>query len=152
MYVKCDKLEFAYKLFEKMPERDVCLWNARLLGLVQSGFPDRFSLLFLQMRLHGTAPDSVTIIGLTQYVTELKDLDLVKGAHAFTVHVGMLNNVSLMNTVISAYGKCADLILAELIFRLDIESRTIVSWNSLIAGNALFENHHRTFSMYKHVS
>ncbi|KAJ8440479.1 hypothetical protein Cgig2_013638 [Carnegiea gigantea] len=127
----------------------VAHWNSQIREAVNDGFPERALVfpLFLQMRLHGTVPDSVTIIGLTQYVTELKDLDLVKGAHAFTVHVGMVNDVSLMNTVISAYGKCADLILAELIFHgLDIESRTIVSWNSLIAGNALFENHHRTFT------
>ncbi|KAJ8445318.1 hypothetical protein Cgig2_010676 [Carnegiea gigantea] len=150
MYVKCDHLEFAYKVFEKMPRRDVTLWNAMLLGLVQSGFVHRFSLLFRQMRVQGTAPDSVTIIGLTQYVTELKDLDLIKGAHAFAVRVGMLKDVSLVNTLISAYGKCADLISAEGIFHgLDVESRTIVSWNSLIAGNVLFENHRRTFSLYK---
>jgi len=152
MYVKCDQLGLAYKVFEEMPERDVTLWNAMLLGLVQSGFVDRFSLLLRQMRVQGTAPDSVTMIGLTQYVTELKDLYLVKGAHAFTVRGGMLNDVSLANTLISAYSKCADLVSAEGIFHgLDVKLRTAVSWNSLIAGNALLENHHGTFSLYKHM-
>ncbi|GMH29656.1 hypothetical protein Nepgr_031499 [Nepenthes gracilis] len=73
MYVKCDYLECACNVFDKMPNRDVALWNVMLLGFAQSGSVDRFFCLFRQMRHEGMTPDSVSIIGLTQTVAELEN-------------------------------------------------------------------------------
>uniref|UniRef100_A0A803M2K9 Pentatricopeptide repeat-containing protein n=1 Tax=Chenopodium quinoa TaxID=63459 RepID=A0A803M2K9_CHEQI len=153
MYVKCNELDFAHKVFEKMPKRDVTLWNAMLLGFAQLGSVDSFLVLFREMRLLGFVPDFVTIIGLTQSVVELKNVNLVKGVHAFGTRVGMLNDVSLVNTLISCYSKCGDLVSAEGMFDgIYSESRTIVSWNSLIAGHALVGNYYKTLPLYRFMS
>ncbi|CAO2833042.1 unnamed protein product [Amaranthus hypochondriacus] len=150
MYVKCDNLKFAHKVFDELPHRDVTLWNAMLLGLAHSGSVDQFFRLFQEMRLQGFPPDSVTIIGLVQSFTHLNDLDLVKAAHSLAICVGMINHVSLANTLISGYSKCGDLISAEGVFgTIYYKSRTLVSWNSLISGHALSGNYHRTFSLYR---
>ncbi|KNA15984.1 hypothetical protein SOVF_093400 [Spinacia oleracea] len=150
MYVKCSELELAHKVFEKMPLRDVTLWNSMLLGFAHLGSVDRFFVLFQEMRLQGFVPDFITIIGLTQSVIELKDVNLVRGVHGFGIRVGMLNDVSLANTLISGYSKCWDLVSAEGIFdRICSDSRTIVSWNSLIAGHALVGKYYKTFLLYR---
>lgn len=150
MYVKCNKLNLAHQVFDNMPERDVTMWNAMLLGFAHLGSVDGFFVLFQEMRLHGFIPDLITIIGLTQSVIELKDLNLVRGSHAFGIRVGMINNVSLANTLISGYSKCGDLVSAKCMFdTICFESRTNVSWNSLIAGHALIRNHNETFNLYR---
>uniref|UniRef100_A0A803N8C5 Pentatricopeptide repeat-containing protein n=1 Tax=Chenopodium quinoa TaxID=63459 RepID=A0A803N8C5_CHEQI len=153
MFVKCNELDFEHKVFEKMPKRDVTLWNAMLLGFAQLGSVDSFLVVFREMRLLGFVPDFVTIIGLTQSVVELKNVNLVKGVHAFGIRVGMLNDVSLVNTLISCYSTCGDLVSAEGMFDgIYSESRTIVSWNSLIAGHALVRNYYKTLHLYRFMS
>ncbi|KAL9225026.1 hypothetical protein vseg_000998 [Gypsophila vaccaria] len=152
MYVKSRQLELARKVFEKLPDRDVTSWNAMLLGFAQSGNVGRFSLLFREMRLQRVVPDSVTLIGLTQSVIETNDLPLVRGTHALGIRVGLINDVSLANTFISGYGKCGDLLSAADMFdQLNVQSRTIVSWNSLISAHSQLATCHSTFRIYQAV-
>ncbi|GAB4826285.1 hypothetical protein Ancab_009150 [Ancistrocladus abbreviatus] len=150
MYVKCDHLDSAYNVFEEMPVRDVTLWNVMLLGFAHSGLVDRFFGVFAQMRLEGVHPDAVTIIGLTQAVIEFQDLYLVQAVHSVAIRFGMLDDASLANTIISAYGKSGDLAMAKDVFEMiDLDFKTVVSWNSLIAGYALSGNYWRVVDLYK---
>ncbi|XP_074312391.1 pentatricopeptide repeat-containing protein At4g19191, mitochondrial [Silene latifolia] len=150
MYVKSNQLEFAHRVFDKMPERDVTSWNAMMLGFAQSDFVGRFFLLFREMRLLGVVPDSVTLIGLTQSATKISDLPLVKGAHALGVRVGLMDDISLVNTFISGYGKSGDLLSSVGMFdEIHFESRTIVSWNALIGAHSLLGTYCSAFRIYQ---
>lgn len=37
MYVKCSNMEYAYRVFDKMPQRDTVSWNAMVFGYAGSG-------------------------------------------------------------------------------------------------------------------
>lgn len=137
MYWKCDRFDYAYDLFEKMPERDVASWNAILVGIAQLHFPFRFSCLFREMRFGGIKPDSITVMALTHSVLHTKNLELMKSVHSFGFRIGTDADVSVANTWISAYGKCGDLVSAKMVFdEIDTELRTVISWNCLIAAYA----------------
>ncbi|KAJ4840163.1 hypothetical protein Tsubulata_000258 [Turnera subulata] len=138
-YLKCDHLPSAHQLFEKMPHRDVASWNAMLLGFAQMGFPDRALVTFREMRVAGVLADAVTVIGVSKAVVET--LEWAKGIHSFGVRIGVDADVSVANTWISLYAKCGDLDLAESVFcGIEAPLRTVVSWNSMIAGYAHFED------------
>ncbi|XP_021801507.1 pentatricopeptide repeat-containing protein At4g19191, mitochondrial-like [Prunus avium] len=135
MYVKCDRLADAYILFERIPMRDVACWNVMLMGFAQLGFLDKVLRLFHEMRFARILPDTITVMGLTQASLETKNLALVKAIHAFGIQIGIDGDVSMANTWISAYSKCDDLSSAMAVFNgIEIGARTVVSWNSMIAG------------------
>ncbi|CAI9109122.1 OLC1v1008879C1 [Oldenlandia corymbosa var. corymbosa] len=137
MYVKCGKVEYAYQVFEGMPDRDVTAWNAMLMGFVQVGFVVRVLGLFYRMLFGGFRPDSVTVMGLTQLASGLKDGRLLSSVHCLGIRLGLGEDVLVANTWISAYAKCGDLPLSDMVFNgIDSQSLTVVSWNSIIAGCA----------------
>jgi pentatricopeptide repeat protein len=150
MYVKCNQLDDAHRLFMRMPVRDIASWNAILLGFARSCFLDRVSCLLHEMRFAGIQPDSVTVMGLTQAVLHTKSLKLVKSLHSLGIQIGIDADVSVANTWIAAYAKCGDLSLAEMVFNeINISVRTAVSWNSMIAGYANFKNVFHSVNCYK---
>ncbi|KAL5555874.1 hypothetical protein UlMin_038110 [Ulmus minor] len=139
MYLKCQELRFAYNVFDKMPVRDVASWNSMILGFAQLGFVERVLCLFHCMRVAGIRPDSVTIMGLTQAGLHSKNLGLLRAIHSLGIRIGVDVDVSVANTWIGAYSKCGDLDIAKvLVDGIDLDVRTGVSWNSLIAGYANF--------------
>ncbi|KAJ9170306.1 hypothetical protein P3X46_018423 [Hevea brasiliensis] len=150
MYVKCHQLDMAYNLFVKMPKRDVASWNVMLVGFAQLGFPDKVFHIFQEMRSTWTFPDSITILGMSQAISCVKNLELAKGVHAFGIRIGIDTDVSVANTWISLYAKCGDLEMAKSVFDgIEVGLRSIVSWNSMIAGYAYLENFLEAFNSYK---
>ncbi|KAB2617339.1 pentatricopeptide repeat-containing protein [Pyrus ussuriensis x Pyrus communis] len=150
MYVKCQQLTDACLLFDRIPVRDVASWNVMVLGFAQSGFLDKVLGLFRDMRFDGILPDTVTVVGLTRASLDTKNLALVKSVHAFGIRIGIDGDVSMANTWISAYAKCEDLSSAMAVFNgVEIGVRTVVSWNSLIAGYGSLEKLVNALSFYK---
>ncbi|KAK7247482.1 hypothetical protein RIF29_42365 [Crotalaria pallida] len=150
MYIKCGELEDAYKVFDGMPERDIASWNAMLLGFAQCGHIDRLLYLLRRMRLTGIHPDSVTVLLLFHAVLHMKNPVFVSVIQSFGIRIGVCGDVSIANTLISAYAKCGDLCSAEIVFdEIDRCLRSVVSWNSIIAAYATFEKDIKAFHCYK---
>uniref|UniRef100_A0A7N0T718 Pentatricopeptide repeat-containing protein n=1 Tax=Kalanchoe fedtschenkoi TaxID=63787 RepID=A0A7N0T718_KALFE len=146
-YVKCGRIGCAHKVFDEMSVKDVAAWNAMLIGLVQIGSVYEAWSLFRQMGVAGVRPDSVTVVGLTQLASDLR---LVGAVHCVGIKIGVGADVSVANTYMSAYSKCGDLRLAELVLgEIEMCSRTVVTWNSMIAGYSFNEKHPEAFSVYK---
>ncbi|KAJ8760402.1 hypothetical protein K2173_015069 [Erythroxylum novogranatense] len=150
VYAKSDRLDLAYQVFAQMPKRDVASWNAMLVGFVQTGDFDTAFDIFREMRVGGALPDSVTIMGLSQAVSEVKNLELAKGVHSFGIRVGVDSDVSVANTWMSLYAKCGDLEFAESIFNgIEACLRSVISWNSMIASYSKFEKYVDALNSYK---
>nr|GFC91789.1 pentatricopeptide repeat-containing protein At4g19191, mitochondrial [Tanacetum cinerariifolium] len=150
MYIKCDCLNVAHKVFDRMSQRDVASWNVLLLGLVQLGDVNKVLSLFNQMRVEGIQPDSLTVIGISQSITSREGVRLVKAVHSFGIQIGVEVDVSVSNTWVSSYAKVRDLDSAEKLFHeIDPRFVTVVSWNSIIAGYAYFNRCSRAINFYK---
>lgn len=150
MYVKCGHLEDAHNVFVEMAVRDIASWNAMLVGFAQAGLLDRLSCLIRQMRLSGIRPDSVTVLLLVDAILRVKSLTFLGAVHSFGIRIGVYMDVSVANTLISAYAKCGGLSLAEIVFdEIDTGLRSVVSWNSMIAAYANLEKHVKAVDCYK---
>ncbi|KAI3461975.1 hypothetical protein Pfo_018638 [Paulownia fortunei] len=150
MYVKCSHLECAHQLFDEMSVRDIASWNAILVGFAQMGFFDRVSLLFNRMRVDGFMPDAVTVMGLTQLVSGMKDGILLSAVHCFGLKCGFGDDISVANTWISGYARCSDWCSAEMVFRgIPLDSLSVVSWNAMITGCACFEESVKAIGVYR---
>ncbi|XP_061356036.1 pentatricopeptide repeat-containing protein At1g20230 [Gastrolobium bilobum] len=64
MYLKCDRIEDAHKLFDSMPERDVVVWSAMISGYSRLGLVDKAKELFSEMRNEGVEPNLVSWNGM----------------------------------------------------------------------------------------
>jgi pentatricopeptide repeat protein len=64
MYAKCGSLEDAWRVFHKMPSRDVATWNAILGGCVMHGHGREALKHFEQMCEEGVQPDDITFVCL----------------------------------------------------------------------------------------
>eukprot|EP00249_Psilotum_nudum_P015985 c25607_g15_i1 orf=2-343(+) len=53
MYMKSGTVESAYKVFDRMPKRDLVSWNAMMAGYAQHGHGKEALMLFEQMKRDG---------------------------------------------------------------------------------------------------
>ncbi|CAH8340640.1 unnamed protein product [Eruca vesicaria subsp. sativa] len=64
MYVKCSKLAYAQRVFDKMPRRDVISWSSLVLGYKLDGDVVVSLKLFEEMLQEGVKPNAVTFLGV----------------------------------------------------------------------------------------
>eukprot|EP00253_Pinus_taeda_P001118 PITA_01118 len=64
MYAKCGSLEDAYRVFIKMPQRDVISWTAMLVAYATHGCGKEALELFEQMQQSHINPNETTFIGI----------------------------------------------------------------------------------------
>ncbi|KAK9053592.1 hypothetical protein SSX86_024666 [Deinandra increscens subsp. villosa] len=151
-YIKCDRINIAHKVFDRMSQRDIASWNALLLGFAQLGVADEVLSLFKQMRVERIQPDSVTVIGISQSIKGRGGVWVLKAIHSFGIKIGVGLDVSVSNTWVSSYSKVRDLDSAEKVFHgINPVFITVVSWNSMIAGYAYFNKYLKAISFYKNM-
>jgi pentatricopeptide repeat protein len=64
MYAKCGLVSYAWRLFERMPARNVWTWSAMIMGFAQNGLARDALKLFERMKGASVAPNYVTFLGL----------------------------------------------------------------------------------------
>jgi len=64
MYAKCGSMEDAARVFNKMPSRNVVLWNMMISGHVKCGQGHKALELFGQMQQEHVQPDPVTLVAV----------------------------------------------------------------------------------------
>ncbi len=62
MYAKCGSMEDAWRVFNKMPSRNVVTWNAILGGCAVHGHGREALKYFEQMCKEGVQPDDITFV------------------------------------------------------------------------------------------
>ncbi|KAK2997931.1 hypothetical protein RJ639_026563 [Escallonia herrerae] len=135
MYVKMGRLDLGHEVFSDLVARDVVSWNTLITGYAQSGnWVEAFDL-FLCMR-EGTneVPNKVTLLGLLSACGQAENLGFGMSIHGHLIRAGLLSDFRLGTAVVDMYAKCESFDHARAVFEEDLLEKTLVSWNSLIAG------------------
>jgi len=61
MYAKCGNIIIARQVFDRIPQRDVALWNAIISGYAMHGRGEETLKLFYEMQQARIAPDGITL-------------------------------------------------------------------------------------------
>ncbi|XP_057837442.2 pentatricopeptide repeat-containing protein At5g15300 [Cryptomeria japonica] len=104
MYAKCGSIEDAFKVFDKMHERDVVSWNAIIAGYAVHGFGKKALQLFEKMQQSGRKPNHVTFIGV---LTACCHAGLVDEGWLYFHNMNQYYNIS---PVMEHYGCMVDLL------------------------------------------
>ena len=94
MFVKgSGDLGSAYKVFDKMPERNLVTWTLMITRFAQLGCARDAIDLFLDMELSGYVPDRFTYSSVLSACTELGLLALGKQLHSRVIRLGLASDV-----------------------------------------------------------
>ncbi|KAL8128536.1 hypothetical protein V2J09_017691 [Rumex salicifolius] len=120
-------------VFEETSERNVVSWSALIAGYVQNGLSEQGMIVFREMLVNGTRPNSVTLVSVLPACAGLKLLALGRSIHSYGIKMGMDLQSSLVNALIALYGKCGNVVAARLLFD-QMPMRDMISWNTMIAS------------------
>ncbi|KAM3685734.1 hypothetical protein ACB098_11G143000 [Castanea mollissima] len=133
LYAKCRQIEDAYKMFDRMPERDLVCWNTIIAGFAQNGLAIMALDLVLRMQEEGQKPDSITVVTVLPAAANIGSWRIGKLIHGYAIRAGFELLVNISTALVDMYSKCGSVGTARLIFDR-MKQRTVVSWNSMIHG------------------
>ncbi|XP_068645031.1 pentatricopeptide repeat-containing protein At3g22690 [Aristolochia californica] len=135
MYMKCGATDKARRMFDECEEKNLVLWNTVLSNYSRQGMANDVLDVLHQMLSSGMVPDRVTLLAVASACTQLSDLVLGRQCHAYIIRKGFNIWDAVTNSVIDMYMKCNRPEIALSIFKR-MEQKTVVSWNTIIAGFA----------------
>ncbi|KAF2315964.1 hypothetical protein GH714_040759 [Hevea brasiliensis] len=137
MYCKCGLIEFARKVFDELPDKNVASWNSMIRGYVESGLNREALRLFNLMKCRKLEPDAVTMLGLISACRKSGELSHGTDIHSYIVSKDHLNGrIVLQNALIDMYAKCGNMAQAKSIF-VKMTKKDVISWTSIIMGHAI---------------
>ncbi|CAK9204512.1 unnamed protein product, partial [Sphagnum troendelagicum] len=134
MYAKCGSLEDAWRVFNKMPTRDVVAWNGMIFGHVRSGAGRKALELFQQMQHE--KPDYVTFMGILSACASVAALEEGRHIHKQIIRSSCESNVCVGTSLIDMYSKCGSIEDAWSVFN-KMATRNVATWNAMLGGYAM---------------
>lgn len=125
-----------YRLFtETSCCADIISWTGIITAFAEQN-PKMAMFLFGQSQREGLTPDwytfSIILKACAALVTELH----ASAVHSQVIKYGFEGDTVLQNALIHAYSRCGSIIMSTQVFD-EMESRDVVSWNSILKAYAL---------------
>ncbi|KAJ0700122.1 putative tetratricopeptide-like helical domain superfamily [Helianthus annuus] len=148
MYAKVGCIEFAEKVFDEMPVRDLVSWNSMINGyiLVNDGLSS-LECVF-EMQQHGIQPDRFTIVSALHASSLVCSLTKGKEIHTLVIKSKLECNERVQTSLIDMYGKCGGLCYAERVLNMN-SCIHVAAWNAMIHGYALNGKPFESFSCFR---
>lgn len=126
-------MDYARKMFDQMPERDVFLWNTLIRGYADVGPCAEALVLYRNMHGAGLFPDNYTFPSLVRSCAVLSASREGKVVHCNIVKFGLDSNVFVQSSLVAMYSQCGETLGMKLVFG-EMVLKNIVSWTAVIAG------------------
>lgn len=133
-YAKCDSLEEAHHLLNKLYVRDVVSWNALMTGYAESGYGEQVLSCLEKMQQEGIVPDDATVVCSLKACTVVRALGRGLEIHSAVVKMGLEQEAHVTNTLVDMYTKCGSLADAsKLVYQCSRQD--LIAWTVLITGH-----------------
>ncbi|XP_047064115.1 pentatricopeptide repeat-containing protein At4g38010-like [Lolium rigidum] len=136
MYVKCEKLDLARRVFDGLLARDIVSWTVMISGLVNCRLPSEALELFNEMQTSGVKPDKVVLSTVLSACASLGALESGRWVHQYIERKGIEWDVHVGTSLVDMYAKCGCLETSLSVFH-KMPVKNVSSWNALINGFAL---------------
>ncbi|XXG67817.1 hypothetical protein AAC387_Pa06g1074 [Persea americana] len=147
MYLKFGDVDEAFRLFERIIEKDVISWTAMISGLVQNERADEALRIFQKMLMSRVPPSTATIASALAASAQLASFNHGTSIHCFIIRQRMRVDVAAENSLLTMYAKCGHLTQCQALFNR-MSRRDVVSWNSIIAAYAQNGHLSMAFSLF----
>lgn len=135
MYVNCRDLREGRRVFDKVVNEKVFLWNLMINEYAKIGDFGESIRLFRKMQELGIEPNSYTFPCVLKCLAALGNVEGGNQVHGYLLRLGFGCHNSVMNSLITFYFKCGRVESAEQLFD-ELSDRDVISWNSMISGYA----------------
>ncbi|KAL6131961.1 hypothetical protein ACLB2K_070333 [Fragaria x ananassa] len=136
MYVKCESLCEAKRVFDELPERDIVSWTSLISGYVQCKRPRESLDLFCEMQSLGIQPDKIILSSVLSACASLGALDYGRWVHEYIDRKGIKWDVHIGTALIDMYAKCGCINMALRTFS-ELPGGNVSTWNALLGGLAM---------------
>jgi pentatricopeptide repeat protein len=109
MYAKCGSIEDTWRVFNKMPSRNVVTWSTIILAHVKCGQGRKELGLFQQMQQEGVQPESVTFVGVLKACSSMVAIEEDRCVHQDIIHSTLESDVVVGSSLINMYAKCGSM-------------------------------------------
>ncbi|KAA8521468.1 hypothetical protein F0562_012141 [Nyssa sinensis] len=131
---KCDRVEDAHIVFQRMPGCNYVSWNALIAGYAQVGDRETSFCSLDCMEQEGVRPDDGTFAPLLTLVDGLEFYKLTMQIHAKVIKHGLSSDNKACNATITSYSDCGSIEDAKPVFDSSIGAQDIVTWNFMLAA------------------
>ncbi|PIA58465.1 hypothetical protein AQUCO_00500419v1 [Aquilegia coerulea] len=147
MHVKCGMMNDAKRVFDEMPRRDAVSWSIIILGLVDNGdYEVAFDMFLFMWRENHDARTRIFVTMIRASADMGRDY-VGKQFHSNALKMGINENIFVSCGLINMYSKCGFLEDAQHAFD-EMPVKTVVGWNTIIAGYALHGYNEEALNMY----
>ncbi|GAV68261.1 PPR domain-containing protein/PPR_2 domain-containing protein/PPR_3 domain-containing protein [Cephalotus follicularis] len=126
-------LKYAQLVFDKIPEPNKFMFNSLIRGYSNTDDPTKAILLYRDMIGSGLSPNEFTLPFVLKACASRSAYWEAVLVHCQAIKSGTGSQVCVQNALINVYVVCGLISFAQQVFD-DISERTLVSWNSMIAG------------------
>ncbi|XP_040371979.1 pentatricopeptide repeat-containing protein At4g18520, chloroplastic-like [Rosa chinensis] len=129
MYSKCGHVDYALKLFDQMPHRNLVSWTAMVTGFSQNM---RFSESFKNA---GESPTQFAFASVIRACVVIGSVEIGRQLHSLALKLGLACELFVGSSLADMYSKCGFMVEACKVFE-EMPSKDAVSWTSMIDGYA----------------
>ncbi|XP_072991439.1 pentatricopeptide repeat-containing protein At4g18520, chloroplastic [Typha latifolia] len=134
-YCKCGEYDYAARVLETMPARDVVSWTAMISGYSSLGYGSEALGLLNDMLWDGVKPNTFTYSSALKACAKLESVRFGKWIHASVNKTTALANVFVGSSLIDMYMRCGDVADALRVFNT-MPERNLVTWKIMVIGYA----------------
>ncbi|KAJ8501151.1 hypothetical protein OPV22_011703 [Ensete ventricosum] len=144
LYLKCEEIDEARRLFNEMDTVSLITWNAMIAGHSQmmnlakddmtahrSGF--EALKVFQKLNRSGKKPDLYSFSSILTVCSGLLAIEQGEQIHAQTIKSGYLSDVVVSSALVNMYNKCGCIDDATKAFA-EMSTRTLISWTCMLTG------------------
>lgn len=133
VYAKCNMINDACLVFEKIPEKTAVTWSALFAGLVQNGFHEEALRLLQSSQREGIQLTEFTLSAILSTCASLALIIEGIQLHAGIIKYGFHGNFFVASSLVDVYARCGQIEEAYQIFA-DMKHKNVVLWNAIISG------------------
>eukprot|EP01018_Ginkgo_biloba_P026033 Gb_07043 [translate_table: standard] len=133
MYALCGSLLDARLVFDKIPKRNVLLWNIMIREYANTGLSAEALSFYFQMRQAGIRPNKFTFPSVVKACAEISALQQGKEIHNHIIRNGFELDVFVGSALVDMYSKCGSIEDARHVFD-KMSVRNAVSWTAMAVG------------------
>lgn len=149
MYVKCEQLCDARRIFNELQKKDKVSWNSMISGLVQcKRSNEAIELFYLMQTSSGVKPDGHILTSVLSACANLGAVDYGRWVHEYIVSSGIEWDTHIGTAIVDMYAKCGYIETALEIFN-GIRSKNVYTWNALLGGLAIHGHGHESLSCFE---
>lgn len=148
MYAKLGHMDYAHKVFEGLPIKDVISWNTLISGYAQIGLGNEAIGVYQTMEeCKEVTPNQGTFVGLLTACSSAEAARQGMKIHGLVIKNSLCLDVFVGTCLIDMYGKCGRIEDALSLF-YQVSRDTSVPWNAIISCHGVHGHGREALDMF----